>query len=71
MEGDCKKSNENDQEKLRNCVPNDGNVFQSIWVRCPFCSNNEMDKFILDYGRYFLLPVGIFLWSLFLILQKN
>lgn len=42
---------------------------QPSWVRCPVCSSDEVDGVLLDYGRYFLLPVAAFLWILFFIVS--
>jgi len=47
--------------------PDPSNFLQPSWIRCPICSSNEMDRFLLDYGRYFLLPIGILFWTLFFI----
>jgi len=46
---------------------NASNVLQPAWLRCTFCPSDEVDGFLLDYGRNFLLPVGIILWTIFLI----
>jgi len=45
---------------------NGRNFFQPAWLRCTFRPCDELDGFLLDYGRYFLLPVGIFLWVILL-----
>jgi len=47
--------------------PDPSDFLQPSWFRCPICSNYEMDRFLLDYGRYFLLPIGILFWTLFFI----
>lgn len=47
----------------------DCNVLQPTWVRCAFRPCDEVDRFLLDYGRYLLLPVGIFLWIILLTTQ--
>ena len=44
-----------------------GYVFQPVWLRCGIRYGNEIDRFILDYGCHFLLPVGITLWIVFLL----
>jgi len=40
-------------------------VFQPFWVRCAFQDDDGLNRFLLDYGRYFLLYSGSFLWALF------
>lgn len=34
-------------------------IFQSLWVRLSFQDDNGLDRFLLDYGRYFLLRIGV------------
>lgn len=34
------------------------NVFQPIWLRRLIQEGNGLDRFLLDYGYYFLLPFG-------------
>ena len=46
---------------------NGGNVLQPAWLRCTFCPGHEVDRFLLDYGFNFLLPVGVILWTVFLL----
>lgn len=48
-------------------VPDDGNVFQPIWVRRVIQNSMGLDRFLLDYGFDFLLPCGIFSWFIFFI----
>lgn len=48
-------------------LPSHSNILQSFRVRRFVCSCDEMDRVLLDYGRNFLLPVGIFLWTVLLI----
>lgn len=45
---------------------NGRNVLQPAGIRCAFRPCDELDRFLLDYGRYFLLPVGVFLWVILL-----
>ena len=45
---------------------NGRNILQPAWLRCTFRPCDELDGFLLDYGRYFLLPVGGFLWAVLL-----
>jgi hypothetical protein len=53
--------------KIENNKPNVSNFFSTIWLRRPICVNNEVDRFLLDYGFNFLFYIGSFLWLLFLI----
>ena len=53
--------------KPRNSMPNGGNVLQPTWVRCSFRPCDEAHRFLLSYGLYFLLPISVILWALFLI----
>lgn len=34
-------------------------IFQSNGIRFSFQDDNGLDRFLLDYGRYFLLRIGI------------
>jgi len=62
-EGDsCSK-----EDRQTNTILNLCNFFQPFWIRCSIQNGYGPDRFILDYGRYFLLPVGIILWALFLL----
>lgn len=60
---DSKKHSEG---KHRNRTADDCDFLQPFWVRRAFRANHEVDRFLLDYGCYLLLPLGILLWSLFL-----
>ncbi len=46
---------------------NVSDVLQPAWLRCTFCHGDETNRFLLDYGYNFLLPVGIILWTIFFI----
>ena len=46
------------------------NFFQPLWIRRSIQIGYGPDRFILDYGRYFLLPIGSFLWLILLLSQK-
>jgi hypothetical protein len=52
------------EKSLENFFVNTGDFLQSSWIRHPFRSCDELDRFLLDYGRYFLLPFGSILWIL-------
>ena len=45
----------------------DSDILQPAWVRCAFRPCDKVDRFLLDYGLNFLLPLGIILWTLFLL----
>jgi|LakMenEpi03Aug12_release.lakeMendotaPanAssembly.Ray.scaffolds.fasta_scaffold4349887_1 hypothetical protein len=53
-------------QEHNNNVANSGNIFQSFRVRRSISSCDEVDRVLLDYGRNFLLPVGIVLWIILL-----
>lgn len=59
----------NFSRKSCNYVPNDGDVFQPIWVRLSLQDDIRFHEFLLDYGRNFLPRVGTFLFIIY-ILQK-
>lgn len=59
MEGD---STGKKNKTIRDRLLDFSDVLQPSWVRCPICSCDEMDKFLLDYGRYFLFPFSVLLW---------
>jgi hypothetical protein len=59
MEGDSRSKKE---ETYSYSLLNFGDILQPSWVRCPVCNCDEMDRFLLDYGLNFLLPIGLFLW---------
>lgn len=48
-----------------NRKPNVRNVFPSIGIRRAFFNANEADKFLLDCGFYFVLPISAVLYSVF------
>jgi hypothetical protein len=66
MDGDSKKQNKN-KKKIGYGMSNHRNILQSSWVRCNVRNDYELDRVLLDYGFNFLLPVGIILWSVFLV----
>lgn len=62
-----KSGNENNKEdKHGNLASHDRNFFQPARVRCTFCPCDEVDRFLLDYGCYFLLPISVVFWIVFL-----
>lgn len=44
-----------------------GKLFPTVWIRRPFCVNNEVDRILLDNGYSFLFYFGCFFWALFLL----
>lgn len=71
MDGDSKKQLDDLEKNLfkkpNNVVSNDGNVFQSIWIRYSVQTSTRLDKFLLDYGFNFLFGIGIISWIVFFI----
>jgi hypothetical protein len=66
------KNNINDLEKKifkqpSNILSNGSNVLQPSWVRHIIQTSNGMDKFLLDYGRYFLPSCGVISWIIFIV----
>lgn len=57
------------QKEIADRQPNVGYVFSTFWLRRTFRIDNEVDRFLLDYGFNFLLYFGIFLWCLFLLVS--
>lgn len=67
-----KDTNETDdgpkQEAIfRDCKLNVGNVLPAARIRFAFFDYNETNKFLLDYGFYFLLPISIVVYPVFFI----
>lgn len=61
---------EKHKEKIGDDEFNPRNVLQSVRVRRSVCTNNEVDRVLLDYGFNFLLPFGIVLWIVFLVVTN-
>jgi len=59
----------NISRKSSNSIINDGDVFQSIWVRLSIQNDIRFDEFLLDYGRNFLPRVG-FIFFIIYFIQK-
>jgi hypothetical protein len=68
MDPDSCEETHKKYEDINNRVDG-GDVLQPAWVRCAFRPCDEVDRFLLDYGRYFLLPIGVVLWCLLLVAQ--
>jgi hypothetical protein len=68
---DIKNQDEGDscskEDKQVDSILNICNIFQPFWIRCSIQTGNGIDRFVLDYGRYFLLPVGMLFWFIFLL----
>jgi hypothetical protein len=58
-----------DKEENRNPMFVPRNFFLSIWLRRIVQDRDGVDRFFLDYGRYFLPTFGFICWLLFLIIQ--
>jgi hypothetical protein len=52
------------EESFENFYVSASDVLQSAWIRRTFRGSDELDRFLLGYGRYFLLPFGSILWCL-------
>lgn len=50
---------------IGDCKLNARNVLPSIGIRRAFFDYNETNKFLLDYGFYFLLPISAVLYPVF------
>lgn len=61
------KSKKQKEEDLCDMDPDPCDILQPSWFRCIICPSHAVDRLILDYGRYFLLPISILFWTLFLI----
>ena len=42
------------------------NFFSSRGLRCIVCDDNALDRFLLVNGCYFLLPITVIFWIIFL-----
>ena len=68
MDPDSSETNHKKYETINNNV-DDRHFLQPAWIRCAFRPCDEVDGFLLAYGRYFLLPISIFLWGVLLAAQ--
>lgn len=57
------------ERKNQNRSINVRDVLQPIRVRCDIRNNNEINRFLLDYGYNYVLPGGFIFWIVFLITQ--
>jgi hypothetical protein len=64
-----KESKTNNAEEPSDHSTNGCHILQPAWLRCAFRPCDEVDGFLLDYRRYFLLPISIVLWTIFFIAQ--
>lgn len=70
MDGDSIKDDKQSkviERKDSNNLPFPLQFFSTIWLRWSVRGNNEMDRFLLDYGLNFLPYIGIILYSVFII----
>lgn len=51
-------------------LPDGSNILSPVGIRCCFQSPTRLVRFLLVYHLYFLLPVGMFLWALFLFVPR-
>jgi hypothetical protein len=65
MDPDSKNKSEKFEQDSNNLF-NAGYVFPTSGLRCFVLANNEIDRFLLDYGFNFLPFVSLFSWILFL-----
>ena len=65
MDPDSKNKSEKLEQNSNNLF-NAGHVFSASGLRCFVFANNEIDRFLLDYGCNFLPIVSLFSWILFL-----
>jgi len=67
MDGDSGNLERHFSQKTTNNHVNGRNIFLPIWLR-PFVQiNNELDRFLLDYGFNILPYIGIIIYMLFLL----
>jgi hypothetical protein len=60
------KEEVNEQEEIGHYSTYDGDVSKPIGFRYSICDDNEGNRFVLDYHRYFLPAVTILLWLIFI-----
>ena len=66
MNGESKAQQKTEGEPS-NVEPDDCNVLQSFRFRRTFQDDNGLDRFLLDYGRYFLWRISfLFYFILFI-----
>ena len=65
MDPDSYTNEKRKQTKTCERIPNLCDVLPASRIRCSFRTNNETDRFLLDYGYYILLYLGPIFWSLF------
>lgn len=66
MDSDSKRQNKI-QNSFRDGGINASNLLQSIRVRCSICVHNEIDRFLLDYGCYFLPSISFIIYCVLFI----
>ncbi len=69
-ESDKQKNTEGEKPEDGDPLSNDWNVLQSIRIRYSNEDVIRLNRFLLDYNRYFLPCCGLILWSIFLLLQS-
>ena len=66
MDGDSKTQHNKTQVVVNNRTDG-GHVFQPIRIRRTVRASDALDRFLMDYRRHFLWPVGIMFWIILLI----
>ncbi len=62
MDTDSKNKAEitdDNQKQDSDPLPNSGNVFQSIWIRCAALNSDQIDRWILERYSPFVLFGGV------------
>lgn len=67
MDPDSYTNDKRKQTKASECIPHFCDVLPTTRIRCSIRINNEIDRFLLDYGCYILLYLGPVFWALFYI----
>lgn len=52
-------------------LPDGSNILSPAGIRCCFQSPSRLVEFLLAYHLRFLLPIGLFLWIVFLLFQRS
>lgn len=68
-----KNDNETDKQveqgKIEYRVSNVSYLFPTFWIRRAICADNEVDRFLLDYGYNFLFYIGSIFWLIYLLVS--
>jgi hypothetical protein len=69
MDTDTPKKNA--KKKHSDNCSDPGDILQPTWVRRTFCISDALDRIVSGNRWYILLPLGFFLWNLFLDFRKE